>query len=281
MGTAIEQVLETGEAVLADHTGLLGASMLLPLVDSSGVRSVVVAARQPDRRHFTAVDLEMGRTFATHASLALELAEARQDQQRMALLEDRTRIAHDLHDHVIQQLFAAGMTLQGVAMGLGDQHAAMLDKVVDTLDEAVKQIRTSIFQLRPHAHTGASLRSAVLTVVAELVPALGFEPRVDFDGPLDAVSDAALSDDALAVVREALSNTAKHARAGSAAVRLTASSTELHVEVSDDGVGMGRSERRSGLGNLRTRAELRGGTLTIAPPATGQGMVLTWSVPLG
>jgi signal transduction histidine kinase len=293
-GTAAAHVLESGTAVLVDGAAgdvegaylprnlALGASMLLPLVDSGGVRSVVVAARRKDRRHFTAVDLEMGRTFATHASLALELAEARQDQQRMALLEDRTRIAHDLHDHVIQQLFAAGMTLQGVAVGMADdKRASLLDKVVDTLDDAVKQIRTSIFQLRPHSYSGTSLRSSVLAVAAEVAPALGFEARVDFDGPIDAVSDPELADDVLAVVREALSNTAKHAGAGSALVRLHASATELHVEVADDGVGLGDSERRSGLGNLRSRADRRGGSLALSAPPTGQGLVVTWSVPLG
>jgi signal transduction histidine kinase len=293
-GTVSKEVLETGTAVLVDDAAIrdvegsylprnlaLGASMLLPLVRSDGVGGVLIAARRRDRRHFTVVDLEMGRTFATHTSLAIELADARQDQERMVLLEDRTRIAHDLHDHVIQQLFAAGMTLQGVAMGLDEpSHGQMLDKVVDTLDDAVKQIRTSIFQLRPRTYGEASLRSSVLAVVADVADALGFDPTVSFDGPVDAVSDAQLADDVVAVVREALTNTAKHARAGGAAVHLEASPSRLHVRVQDDGIGMGPVERRSGLANLRARAERRGGELVVAPGQSG-GLTVLWSVPLG
>ena len=301
-GSLIGEVLDTGTAVLVDDAGArdvegtsrpprlalglalgpaIGPAMLLPLVSSGGVGGVLVAARRRDRRHFTMVDLEMGETFATHTSLATELAEARQDQERMVLLEDRTRIAHDLHDHVIQQLFAAGMTLQGIAMGMDDPgHGQMLEKVVDTLDDAVKQIRTSIFQLRPRAYGGVSLRSSVLAVVADVVPALGFEPKVGFDGPVDAVSDERLADDVVAVIREALTNTAKHARAGSAAVHLEASPSQLHVRVEDDGIGMGPTERRSGLANLRSRAERRGGELVVSSGSPG-GLALAWSVPLG
>jgi signal transduction histidine kinase len=156
----------------------------------------------------------------------------------------------------------------------------MLDKVVDTLDDAVKQIRTSIFQLRPPAHGGASLRAAVLRAVTDLVPALGFEPRVSFDGPVDAVSDDALSPDVLAVVREALTNTAKHAQARSAQVHLRATATGFDVTVADDGVGLTGS-RRSGLANLRDRAERRGGSLLVNEPPPEQGTRVVWSVPFG
>jgi signal transduction histidine kinase len=121
----------------------------------------------------------------------------------------------------------------------------------------------------------------VLTVVADVAPALGFEARVDFDGPVDAVSDEELTDDVLAVVREALSNTAKHARAHAAAVRVTASAEAFRVFVDDDGVGMGPTDRRSGLANLRERAERRGGTLDVSSGASGRGLTVAWSVPLG
>jgi signal transduction histidine kinase len=294
-GTITETVLASGEPVLVDNAAArevegpyvprvlsLGPAMLLPLAGQHKVRGVLIASRKQGRRQFTEADLEMGTTFATHASLALELVEARLDQQRMTLMEDRTRIARDLHDHVIQQLFAAGMTVQGVATGLADDaRTKMLDKVVDTLDDAIKQIRTSIFQLRPHNHTSTSLRSLVLALVAEIVPALGFEPRVSFEGPVDAVSDDDLAADVLAVIREALSNTAKHAEAHSAAVRVEASTTELRVTVEDDGIGMGPTTRRSGLANLRQRAEQRGGDLSISPGSDSQGSSVTCSLPLG
>ena len=293
-GTLASAVLDSGQPVLLDdanagrversflaEVGTVGPVMILPLVGADGVRGVLMTGRRVGRRRFNEVDLEMATTFATHASLALELADARLDQERMGLMEDRTRIAQDLHDHVIQQLFAAGMTVQGVAVGMSDpQHAQMLDKVVDTLDDAVKQIRTSIFQLRPPTPGGASLRAAVLRAVTEVVPALGFEPRVSFDGPVDAVSDDALSPDVLAVVREALTNTAKHARATSAQVHLHATATGFDVTVADDGVGLTGS-RRSGLANLRDRAERRGGSLLVNEPPPEQGTRVVWSVPFG
>ena len=293
-GTASQEVLSTGRPALvadaaarevdgayAPRTLSTGPAMLVPLVGAGGVRGVLIAGRNRGRRRYTDDDLEMAETFATHTSLALELSEARQDQQRMALMEDRARIARDLHDHVIQQLFAAGMTVQGVMAGMGDdKRAQILDKVVDTLDDAVKQVRTSIFQLRPHQYGAGGLRSPVLAVVGEMVPALGFEPKVSFDGPVDAVSDALLAEDVSAVVREGLSNVAKHAQAGSANVRLHASASRLDVTVQDDGAGLD-SDRRSGLQNLRHRAGVRGGTLTINEPPPARGTTLVWSVPLG
>jgi signal transduction histidine kinase len=293
-GTLSERVLATAEPLLVDNaahdeTGesklpfvaRLGPVMLLPLLGSNGVAGVLITGRAQGRRRFSHGDLEMASTFAGHASTALQLAEARADRERMTLLEDRTRIARDLHDHVIQQLFAAGMTVQGVAVGLSDPGPAkMLDKVVDNLDDAVKQIRTSIFQLRPHSYAGASLRAAVLELSAQITRMLGFEPHVSFDGPIDAVSDPALSDDVLAVVREALTNTAKHARARSATVRLHASAARLDVTVRDDGIGLA-SERRSGLENLRVRAEKRGGTLLVNDPPPESGTSIVWTVPLG
>ncbi len=291
-GTASGAVLESGEPVLleCDEEGRVegsllaevvsvGPVMLVPLAGTGRVRGVLMAGRRLGSRRFSEVDLEMAATFATHASLALELADARLDQERMARLEDRTRIAQDLHDHVIQQLFAAGMTVQGVAVGMGDQpRAQMLDKVVDTLDDAVKQIRTSIFQLRPHIRGGSSLRAALLDAVTDVVPALGFEPRVTFDGPVDAVSDEDLSADVLAVVREALANTAKHARASTATVHLHATATGLDATVADNGTGL-TGTRRSGLANLRDRATRRGGSLLINEPPPDSGTRLVWSVP--
>lgn len=291
---ARDQVLTTGKGALvtdvetqpddgtySPHLLQNGSAMLLPLVGVPGVRGVLVAARLQGRRPFTDQDLEMAETFATHTSLALELAGARRDQQRMLLLEDRTRIARDLHDHVIQLLFAAGMTVQGVSSGMTDRpQAELLERVVDNLDDAVKQIRTSIFQLRAHDARGASLRAAVLNLVADVAPALGFEPMVRFEGPVDAVSDDELAEDVLAVVREALTNTAKHARAGSAAVAIQANASRLEVSVNDDGVGL-TGTRRSGLHNLRDRAIQRGGQLSIDEPPTPHGTTILWSVPLG
>src|SRR5205085_1038921 len=148
---------------------------------------------------------------------------------------------------------------------------ATLDTVVDHIDEAIKQIRTSIFQLRPHALAAGGLRTPVLEVVSEVTPALGLDPWVSFIGPVDAVSDERLSQDVTAVVREALTNAAKHAEAHHVEVRVHASASELVVEVEDDGVGLGDTGRRSGLDNLRARAVGRSGTFDVARGAEGRG----------
>lgn len=218
--------------------------------------------------------------FAYHASVALELADGRRDAQRMVLLEDRARIARDLHDHVIQQLFASGMTLQGASMTLGDAPGAeLIEQVVDGIDDAIRQIRTSIFQLRPHTMVGAGVRAGVLGVVAEVTPTLGHDPQVHFSGPVDAVSDESLAEDVAAVARETLTNAAKHSRARQVDIAVTVKSSTLTVTVEDDGVGLGPSTRRSGLSNLRQRAEARSGSFKVESGEADIGTRVTWQVP--
>ena len=190
--------------------------MVLPLAGAEGVRGVLIVGRGPGARHtFSAADVEMATTFAYHASVALELADGRRDAQRMELFEDRARIARDLHDHVIQQLFAVGHDPAGRGRDAGgDSPAAeLIERVVDNIDDAIRQIRTSIFQLRPHTVLGAGLRAGVLDVVAEVTPSLGHDPHVHFVGPGGRVQQRGLRAEVAAVVREALTNVAKHAQA--------------------------------------------------------------------
>jgi len=222
----------------------------------------------------------MATAFANHASVALDLAEARRDQQRVLLLEDRARIARDLHDHVIQQVFAAGLLIQATSSDIHDPVAvAALEEVVDNLDEAIKQIRVSIFQLLPAAPGG--LRSAVMDVVAEVQPVLPMAPRVDLDGPLDSVATADLARDVTAVVREGLSNVARHARATVVQLSVFATTNRLTVTISDDGSGLGDVARRSGLDNMRRRAEDRHGSMVVAEVPDLGGTTLVWTVPVG
>jgi signal transduction histidine kinase len=199
----------------------------------------------------------------------------------LVLMEDRARIARDLHDHVIQQLFAAGMTLQASLPRLGPGPAGeSVDRVVDIIDDAIRQIRASVFQLRPTRLLGGeSLRAAVLAVVSEAVPSLGWEPPVVFAGAVDSVSDAALLEDVLAVVRESLSNVARHAKAQRAEVSVAVRGPLLEIVVEDDGVGIDDTERRSGLSNLRDRAENRSGTFEVGAGTGGRGTRVTWAVP--
>ncbi len=282
------------------------ALVVVPLVGSRERRDVLVVSRAPGERGFATGDVSTALTFAGHVSLALEVATRQRDQERIQLLEERARIARDLHDHVIQQLFAAGMTVQGVTASLGDgPQAELLERVVDLVDDAVGQIRTSIFQLRADPHDPAGLRVGVLAVVAEVRPAVGFAPHVRFQGPVDAVSDAELTRDVQAVVRESLSNVARHAHASVVTLTVTAQDGRLSVTVVDDGVGLDAGDpgdagdagdgvrRRSGLANLEDRARERGGEMRLTgsrsggPARSGEGAdaarsgtTMSWWVPL-
>ena len=255
--------------------------LIVPMVGSRQVNGVLVAARLRDRPVFTDDDLDMISGFANQASLALELTDARSEQQRVAVSDDRDRIAADLHDHVIQRLFAAGLSLQGVVNRVGEETVEG-GRIVDTitnLDETISQIRTSIFQLERVAGAEvADLRGRILDVLADLEPALGFSPSTRFSGPLQATVPDDVADDLVAVLREALTNIARHARAGSAQVRITVRD-QLTLDVIDDGVGVQPTMRRSGLANLQARAEHHHGSLRVTSNAP-TGTRLSWSVPI-
>jgi signal transduction histidine kinase len=266
----------------------VGPVMVLPL-GGSRVRGALAIARRHGRHRFSEADLEMAMTFASQAAVALELGDARNDQQRVQLLEDRDRIARDLHDHVIQRLFAAGLTVQSVASGITDaQRADRLAGVVTNLDETIRQIRTSIFELRGSlGPVTGTLRTRLLEVAAEVTPLLGFDPRMQFRGPIDAVVPDDVVEDFVAVLREALTNTARHARADRVDVDVSATTNEVSIQITDDGVGvgLGESERRSGLDNLRQRANRHGGSFVIAKgipsgTSTREGTRLQWTIPL-
>jgi signal transduction histidine kinase len=257
----------------------VGPIMALPLLGTQGSRGAVLVARTPGRHRFNEADLDIATTFAQHAAVALELADARADQQRMMLLEDRDRIARDLHDHVIQRLFAAGLAVQSVAASaVSDSGASRLNTVVDDLDETIRQIRTTIFELRgPLAPQTSTVRSQVIGLIDEVAPLLGFSPALRFTGPVDTIVPDEVVADLIAVIREALSNVARHAHASAADVELAATPDELTVDVTDNGVGIGESQRRSGLANLTRRAERYGGSLTLPDH---EGTHLRWTIPL-
>jgi signal transduction histidine kinase len=256
-----------------------GPVMLVPLVGSQRTWGLMSVIRTSGREPFSPEDLAMASDFANHATISLELAEARLAEQRMRVLEDRERIARDLHDHVIQELFAIGLGIEGAggAAGVPDDVRRRLRDRVEDIDRTIRRVRTSIFALRGTLdRTRDELRSAVLDLVIELTPMLGFAPSVEFSGAPGAASTD-LIDDVTAVIREALTNVARHARASSASVDLVAGADQLIVTVVDDGVGVGHADLHSGTANLRSRAERRRGTCSIAPGPL-RGTVLTWEV---
>lgn len=258
----------------------VGAVMAVPLSGEEGPQGAIAVGRLKGRRGFASTDLEMAEAFANHAAIARELVEARADQQRLAVLEDRDRIARDLHDHVIQRLFAAGLSVQSVAtVTRDDKVSRRLGQVVDDLDGTIRQIRTTIFQLRGFDREDPGLRSAVIDVVAHLAPLLGFTPDVRFSGPVDLVARGAIVDEVQAVVREALTNAVKHAAATALLLEVRAQGDALTVEVVDNGVGFREPAERSGLANLHSRAQAHDGSLAVTASPTG-GTQLTWTITL-
>jgi len=258
-----------------------GPVMVVPLVGSQRTWGVLTLTRLRSRAPFSEEDLAMATDFADHATLSLELADARDTEQRMRVMEDRERIARDLHDHVIQELFAIGLGIESAAgaAGVPDAVCSRLHERVEDLDRTIRRLRTSVFALRGTLDRSRDeLRSTVLDVTAELTPVLGFSPAVQFSGAPGTVADDLL-DDVTAVVREALTNVARHARADSVTVELVATADRLAVVVTDDGVGIGETDRRSGTSNLLARAERRGGSCTVAPGPV-RGTVLAWEVAL-
>jgi signal transduction histidine kinase len=253
-------------------------AMALPLRDETGPRGAIVAGRITPPTPFTDADLDMAETFAGQAAIALELSDARADQQRLGVLVDRWRIAGDLHDHVIQQLFATGLSLQSIAATVNDKIIAQrLTRTVDELDETIQQIRSTIFALRENSPR--SLRGATLAIVDQLAPVLPVRPDIQLVGPLDTVVDDAIVGDVEAVLRESLTNVGKHAHASKIRVRIQADGQHLAITVTDNGVGLGHSTRRSGLANLHRRAQRYRGDFSVGNAPEG-GLRLQWSIPL-
>ncbi|GGL19287.1 GAF domain-containing sensor histidine kinase [Mangrovihabitans endophyticus] len=215
--------------------------------------------------------------FAGQAALALDRARAVEERERLVVLEDRERIARDLHDVVIQRLFATGMQLQG-ALGRGSQEVVTerINDAVDDLDATIRDIRRSIFELR--APVGSSLHAELRGAVD--AAALEIKPVLEVIGPVDSAVPADVVPELLAVVREALSNVRRHAEATAVRVTVRASGSAVSVEVSDNGVGADPAAARGGLVNLRERAHDLNGDFSVAP-GSGGGTVLRWQVPLG
>ncbi len=285
----VEDITNNQDAAGLAEVANLGPVMVLPLGTSHQVRGALAVGRRAGRHRFDQADLEMATTFANHAALALELADARTHQEHILLLEDRDRIARDLHDHVIQRLFGVGLTAQSVAASLDDPgRAARLDQAVSDIDETIRQIRTSIFALRgPLGPETGTVRTRLLAVVGDVAPLLGLEPAVRFVGPLDAVVPEHVVEDLVAVLREGLTNAARHARASRVDVEITATTEELSLQVSDNGAGFSETARRSGLDNLSQRAQRHGGALTLTHSGVDEssatpteGTRLSWTIPL-
>ncbi|MDT0466253.1 sensor histidine kinase [Streptomyces gibsoniae] len=262
----------------------LGPVLGVPLVASGKSIGVLLLGRTAGRTPFTDADAGPLLGFAGQAALALELAERRRDAEQIALLQDRDRIARDLHDLAIQRLFAAGMTLQSTQRFVDHPEAAeRLSRAVDDLDETIKIIRSTIFGLRTHggqAKEQTGLRARVSATVTASATSLGFTPALRIEGLVDTEVPDDAGDHVIAVLGEALSNAARHSGARSVDVHLRLAAGELTLTVADDGCGVPRDADRSGLRNLEERAAALGGTLTVGERHEGGGTRLVWSVPV-
>jgi signal transduction histidine kinase len=239
-----------------------------------------MALRGKGDQQFPREHLPMLASFADQTILALEWADRQQQQRILDVLADRDRIAGDLHDHVIQRLFAAGMSLQAIVLQINNANArGRVTQVVNQLDETVREIRTSIFDLHtPTEENPGSLRRKMLDAVAELCADVERSPAVRISGAVDALVTGKLAEHALAVVQEGVSNAVRHAHASDITVTVEAGA-DLVIDVTDDGVGMPADVGRSGLLNLERRAAECGGAVTVGPGPNG-GTRLVWRVPL-
>jgi len=260
--------------------GTIGPAVFVPLGTTGNVLGSLAVARAVGGEAFRPTDVAVLQRFATQASLVIEQGRARDDLHQMSLLEDQERIARDLHDTVIQRLFATGLSLQGVSRLIHEDEARRrVEAAVEELDTTVRHIRTVIFDVESSRGTETSLRRRILDVVREASRPLGFTPRATFDGPVDAQIDGPLADDLVATLREALSNVVRHAQATTARVELGVAEATATLRVTDDGIGItDSSQRGNGLQNMRTRAERHSGRCSVT--GSPSGTTLIWEVPL-
>ncbi|MDV9191947.1 GAF domain-containing protein [Streptomyces sp. SR27] len=299
--SAVVEQLLAGEAVfIADAskdprmisrlTSPYGPSMMLPLQSGGRVLGALATPRVRGARQFTEAERTLATQFASQAALALMMADAQRDRERLAVYEDRDRIARDLHDLVIQRLFATGMMLEGaqrrsivpaVREGVG--------KAVDELDVTIQEIRTAIFALQQGpAEAPSGLRTRVLREINMAAVPLGFKPAHRFLGAIDTMVGELTGKNLIAALREALSNAFRHAEASrievvvDAGVTLPDGSAGVRLEVADDGIGIPAGGRRSGLRNLARRAESLGGASWCGPGIgeDGGGTTVVWEAPL-
>ncbi|MGF0311960.1 MULTISPECIES: sensor histidine kinase [Nocardiaceae] len=258
---------------------VFGPALISPFRVSDGVSGVLVVLRKEGKGLFDDTQLDMVSNFANQAALVMQMADATRRMHELEVLSDRDRIARDLHDHVIQRIFAAGLALQSTLQRAESEDIRQrLSRTIDDLQDTVQDIRTTIFDLQSTSHSATRLRQRINSAVLELTENVDIRAVVRMFGPLSVI-DTKLADHAVAVVRETVSNVVHHAHCDTVTVTLSVGD-DLHIVVSDNGIGMPEDTTSSGLSNLGARAVECGGSMTIGPGASGRGTEVSWSVPL-
>jgi signal transduction histidine kinase len=293
------QVLSTGEPVVSSDfardervapaargaMGQIGPAIVFPLGAPGNVRGALTVGRRHGAVPFPQAQADVVASFAAQAAVALELAASRAEAERLSLYEDRDRIARDLHDQVIQRLYATGMSLEGtMPMITRPEVASRVTSAVDAMDETIKDIRATIFALQARGVADRpDLRSAIVGLVDEMTPLLGCAPSLRLGSGLSSKISPDVAEQLLAALREALSNAARHAQASQVDVTVDVDPNAMvSVQVTDNGIGMPDEPKRSGLRNLARRAEKLGGELRLSPTDPGSatpGTRLQWRVP--
>ena len=291
-GSLSGSVLETGQAVALDEVsadealdqplvaaGCFGPAMFLPLVARGRRLGTLAVAREKGEPPFGDEDVQLAEGFAAQAALALDYGDAQAERRRVAVYDERERIGHDLHDLVIQRLFATGLALESVSGRVTDEVVGVrVREAVDQIDDAIRDLRSSIFGLHARREGMASLTRQIEQILTTAESLLGFAPECSIDPEIDAVVSDELAPDLLAVLRETLTNVSRHAEASHAQVRLRVDDGAICLEVIDDGRGIAPTGRRSGITNMRARAERLSGTMDIGQTREG-GTYVTWTVP--
>lgn len=273
----LAELVPEGWSVSGDE---FGPAVVVPLGAGNVIGGVLLAMRAKGAEQYRSDQMPLLASFADQAAMAMELSEKHRAQRQLDVLADRDRIAGDLHDHVIQRLFATGMSLQGTVRRISDPDVRRrVSRAVEQLDETVREIRTSIFDLHTTGiDSSTSLRRRMLDIVDELSGGAEVTPTVRISGAVDTLVPDQLAPHATAVLREALSNAVRHSRAGTIVVTVEAG-VDLVIDVVDDGVGFPPGVARSGLLGIERRAARCGGVLNVTPGPEG-GTRLTWRVPL-